>query len=131
MGKKEDKEKREVGRPPTEINWGEVAQFCLQGANGVQIAGYLGIHPDTLYRACQNEKGMNFADFAAQNKAKGDTLLLNRIFDGAMKGNDKYMLLLAKTRLGMSEKQQVEITSTSGAINIIVNSSANPPILEE
>jgi len=107
------------GRPLTEIDWNRVEKSLMAGCSGMQIAANLGIHEDTLYRACEREKEMTFTAFAAIFRQKGDLLLHEAQFNVAIGDEtrdiapDKSMLIwLGKNRLEQSDKQDIKQTAT-------------------
>lgn len=112
-----------AGRPTKEINWSVVDQCLHAGAPGTRIAGYLGIHPDTLYRAVKREHEVEFADYAAQKHAKGEMMLEMKQFQEAMKGDRGMLIWLGKQRLGQKENHDLKI-SGDGFIAKVVNFGA-------
>jgi len=107
------------GRPLTEIDWSRVEKSLMAGCNGAQIAANLGIHADTLYNACEREKGMTFSAFSAYYRQKGDLLLHEAQFTVAIGDEtrdiapDKSMLIwLGKNRLEQSDKQDIKQSAT-------------------
>ena len=67
--------KRGPGHPPTEIDWDTVDKQLQAQCNGTEIASLLGIHADTLYRACERDKKIGFAAYSKQKKAEGRELI--------------------------------------------------------
>jgi hypothetical protein len=91
------------GRPQIQINWEEVDQYLIAGVAGTHIADTLGIHADTLYRRCQEIYKMNFTDYAAKKRQKGNSMLHYKQFKTAMNGNVSMLVWLGKQRLGQKE----------------------------
>ena len=103
------RKKKEVvlprGFPPKEIDWNVVDKLLVSGCNGVQIAAYLGIHPDTLYDRCQSDKGVVFSSYLQDKRAKGDAMIHAVQFDRAVKDKNIQMLMhLGKHRLNQKDK---------------------------
>lgn len=125
-----------VGRKPAKIEWDKVDNLLIAGCTGTEIAAHIGVHADTLYDRCVNEKRSSFSAYLQSKRAKGDSLLRVAQFDEAVNKRDRGMLIwLGKNRLGQTDKESVEHT---GAIPIeIVNYSDRPiepwknPVIEE
>lgn len=105
-------EKRPTGHQQLEIDWNKVDEHLVAGCCGTDIAGLLGVYPDTLYDRCQKEKGTTFTAYSQQKKAKGDSLLKKQQFDKAMGytefGDNTLLIWLGKIR--MSQKETTEIS---------------------
>jgi len=92
------------GRKPKPINWDDVDKFLVSGANGVQIAAYVGVCQDTLYIRCKEDKGVDFSVYLAEKRQKGNSLLLGKQYQVAMSGNVSMLIWLGKQRLEQSEQ---------------------------
>lgn len=98
------------GVPPKEIDWNKVDQYLIGGSNGVQIAGKFGIHPDTLYDRCQQEKGVVFSAYAQEKRSCGDADLHLSQYLKAVKDKNTTMLIhLGKHRLGQKDHDDKDI----------------------
>lgn len=97
-----------AGRPAAIIDWKTVDRLLQANCTGTQIASRLGIHADTLYRACQNEHKVDFTAYSQQKREHGDTLLNEQQFALAMKGNLGMLIWLGKQRLGQQDKTKNE-----------------------
>jgi len=91
--------KGKIGRPEITIDWDSVDQSLVCGSLGTEIAAKLGIHEDTLYRACDREKDMLFSAYAAKMRSKGDDLLRDAQMKNALSGNTTMQVWLGKQRL--------------------------------
>ena len=101
-----------MARPKAIIDWDKAGEMIAAGCDGVQVAAYFGIHPDTLYMACEKELKMGFSAYLQTKRASGDAALLKAQFDLALKDkNPTMMVWLGKQRLGQREKQDTDITS--------------------
>ncbi len=114
-----------VGRKPAKIEWDKVDNLLIAGCTGTEIAAHIAMHPNTLYRHCEDEHKVHFSEYLQEKRAKGDSLLRVAQFDEAVNKRDRGMLIwLGKNRLGQTDKESVEHT---GAIPIeVVNYSDRP-----
>jgi hypothetical protein len=97
------------------IDWDKVAYLLEAGCSGTQIADMIGIHENTLYGRCKDDKGVDFVAFKAKNKAKGDSNISVAQYEAAVKDGDKTMLIwLGKQRLDQSEKQKTDLNHSGG-----------------
>lgn len=99
------------GRPKHIIDWNVVDKMLEGGADGTHIAARLGMHPDTLYDRCYEEKGSIFSAYAQEKRAKGDGNLHLKQYSEAMSGNITMLIWLGKQRLNQSEKKRIDVTS--------------------
>jgi hypothetical protein len=111
-----------ANRPKIPIDW-KIVDRCLQSAcSGVEIAGLLGCHADTLYDRCLQEKGITFTAYSAEKRSNGDALLKLEQMALALtgKGGDKTMLVwLGKQRLGQREDPHYESTFNGQLASIL------------
>lgn len=97
-----------MARPKAQIDWNKVGRLLEAGCDGTEVAAALGIHPDTLYNACEREHKMGFSAYLATKRASGDLILRVTQFDVAIKDRDRGMLIwLGKNRLGQSDKKDI------------------------
>jgi len=103
------KKKSNAGRKKIVINWARVNSALEAGANGVQVAAMLGMHPDTLYNKCKALYNMDFSAYMLTKREAGNEKLLKAQYDLAIQENDRAMLIwLGKQRLNQSEKREVK-----------------------
>lgn len=96
--------KKKTGYPPKPIDWDQVDKMIVAGANGVQCASVIGLHPDTLYIRCEKEKGMGFSAYHQQKRSKGDYMIHAAQFETAIKNKNPTMLIwLGKQRCDQRE----------------------------
>jgi hypothetical protein len=88
------------------IDWEEVDKYLVAGCSGEQISAVVGCHSDTLYRRCVSEKEILFAEYAANKRQKGNSMLHAKQFQQAMKGDRGMLIWLGKQRLGQREEPQ-------------------------
>lgn len=87
-----------------EVNWEQVDSMLVAGCNGVQCAAALGMHPDTLYKYCEQEKKSSFSAYLQLKRSHGDGLLHAAQFKKAYKdGNPTMLIWLGKQRLNQKE----------------------------
>ena len=99
-----------MARPKVDIDWKKVDKLLEADCEGTEIAAYLGIVPNTLYRRCEADHKISFSKYLQEKKAKGNSLLKVKQFDAAMSGDKTMMIWLGKQRLGQKEKQDIEHT---------------------
>lgn len=98
------KKRNGAGRPPIEIDWKLVEQFATAGCSGVEIAGHLGVHYDTLYNRCEKKFGIKYTEYSQQFKEKGKALIKFAQFQKAITEKNPTMLIwLGKQYLGQRE----------------------------
>jgi len=73
-----------MGRPKANIDWKKVDKYLQAQCDGVGIAGLLGIHPNTLYRLCEEKYKISFSEYSAQKKAEGVVLIEESIYKDAL-----------------------------------------------
>lgn len=103
-------EKRKRGKPQITIDWHKVDRFLESGCTGTEIAGSFGCHPDTLYKQCEDEKGMLFSAYAAQKRGSGDSLIRAAQMRLALTGNSSMLIWLGKNRLGQKDDPYQEVS---------------------
>lgn len=128
---KEEKKKSKVGRKKLKIDWDRVDKSLIAGSNGVQVAAMLGVHPETLYDKCLQEKKVYFSDYMQQKRQEGNDILLGKQFELAS-GGDKMMLIwLGKNRLDQSDKKEIKQQNTGSLININMTGGQDKPVQSE
>ena len=93
-----------AGRLKTKIDWNRVDKMLQAHCDGVGIAGLLGIHEDTLYLACQEDKKMGFSAYKQLKQSEGKELLRQKMFGQAMGGDKTMLVWLSKQYLDMKEQ---------------------------
>lgn len=92
-----------AGRPEIEIDMKVVDDLLISGCNGCQVAAYLGVHEDTLYNQIKRNYGINFSDYTAKKRSKGDAMIHAAQFRKALKQDNTMMVWLGKNRLGQRD----------------------------
>lgn len=114
-----------MSRKRIPIDWKKVDQLLEAGSDGTQVAAYIGINEETLYRRVEEEFEIGFAVYKAQKRAKGDTLLLTKQFQVAMSGDKTMLVWLGKQRLKQTDKAEVDHTSKGERMGVIELPSRN------
>lgn len=96
-----------MARPEAIIDWLKVGKLLEAGCDGEGCAAFLGVHPNTLYRACKRDNKISFSDFSQQKRSKGNAQLHVKQYDAAMSGNITMLIWLGKNRLGQADKTEV------------------------
>lgn len=96
-----------MARPKAQIDWKKVDEYLQAQCDGVGIASLLGIHPDTLYIACQEEHKMGFSQYSAIKKSEGKELLRAKQFEMAMGGDKTLAIWLGKQYLNQTDRRNI------------------------
>ena len=101
---------KQLGRPHKAIDEKILANLSQIGCTQEEIGSIVGISARTLQR--------RFADLLEVNKNKGKASLRKRMYEKAMKGNDKLLIWLSKNYLNMVDK--VHTTSTTEPLPLFI-----------
>ncbi len=114
-------------KPPINIDWKKVEELLIKGCPGTEIAGFFGIHEDTLYLRVEDKYKMGFSALKQKFRSQGNALLRSQQFDKAMgytkKGDTQLLLKLGQERLG--QKDLKDIDDKSNTIQFKVNYDGN------
>lgn len=105
------------------IDWEQVAQWCRAHCDGVAIASFLGIEPDTFYRRCKKDNGVGFSEFSSAKKAEGIMLVEASIYHDAISKGGADRIFWLKNKAGWKDKQEHEQSGTITNLNITVDSN--------
>jgi len=127
---------KEAGRPEIQIDMKKVDDLLLAGCKGTEVAAYFGVHHDTLYDRVLKEKGMQFSQYSAEKRQKGESLLRAQQFAkalGVTKEGDNMMLIwLGKNRLDQTDNVKQESSPQDENIQqTIQNAKENAKLREE
>lgn len=86
-----------------EIDWDVADRLIECGNTGPAVAAHFGIHSDTLYNRCQEEKGMTYTAYSTEKKQKGICRLLAKQYEVAMKGNTTMLIWVGKQMAGQRD----------------------------
>ena len=106
--------KKQLGRPQKSIDQKVLANLSQIGCTQEEIGSIVGISARTLQR--------RFADLLEVNKNKGKASLRKKMYEKAMKGNDKLLIWLSKNYLNMVDK--VHTTSITEPLPLIIEAQA-------
>jgi hypothetical protein len=99
-----------MARPKAEIDFKKVDEYLQAQCSGSAIAGILGIHPDTLYKAIEQKYKTCFSAYSAQKKSEGKEILKKTMYDIAVKAKNVPMnIWLSKQYLGMTDKSNINV----------------------
>jgi hypothetical protein len=107
---------KKLSRPEIPIDWKKVDELLMAGCYGTEIAGYIGMHPETFYDRVLKKHGIGFTEYMQQKKSKGDSLLRAHQYAKALglttQGDNTLLIWLGKNRLGQKENhEEQKITS--------------------
>lgn len=122
MPRKPPLEKRPAHRPIKEIDWDVVDAYLEAQVSGAKIAAKLKVDPTTLYRRCEDEKGVTFTQYSQSRSDSGKADLLKKQYDVAMSGNTSLLLHLGEHVLDQTKKAQVEHSG-----NVTINRAVYVP----
>ena len=106
--------KKQMGRPIKDVDEKILANLRQIGCTQEEIGSIVGISARTLQR--------RYADLLEVNKNKGKASLRKKMYEKAIKGNDKLLIWLSKNMLGMSER--IHNTNTTEPLPLIIEAKA-------
>lgn len=99
------------------IDWDKVDTFLRAQCSGIGISSILGIHVNTLYTRCREDKGVEFSEYSQQKKGEGKELLRAKQFKMAYEGNTTMAIWLGKQYLEQKDKSDHSSTDGTMATN--------------
>ena len=103
-----------IGRPKKELDLDVIAKLSQIGCTQEEIGSVIGISARTLQR--------RYADLVAENKNKGKASLRKKMWEKALKGNEKLLIWLSKNELNMRDK--IETQSIVEPLPLIIEAKA-------
>jgi len=103
-----------IGRPKKELDKDVIAKLSQIGCTQEEIGSVVGISARTLQR--------RYADLVAENKNKGKASLRKKMWEKALKGNEKLLIWLSKNELNMVDK--VHTTQSVEPLPLIIDAKA-------
>lgn len=92
------------------IDWEKVDQLLISGCPGTEVAEFLGICNDTLYRRIEEEKKMPYSAYLQQKRSKGKALIRSQQFAKALgktdAGDTTLLIWLGKVHLEQKEVKE-------------------------
>ena len=105
---------KSMGRPTKEVDTKVIASLSQMGCTQEEIGAVVGISARTLNR--------RFADLLIENKNKGKASLRKKMWEKALKGNEKLLIWLSKNELNMKDK--IETQSIVEPLPLIIDAKA-------
>lgn len=93
-----------TGRPKIEIDWEELKKLCEIQCSAEEIAFWFRCSVDTIERKVRQKYNTTFAEYKAQNEARGRVALRRALMQLALKGNLGAIIWAMKNYMGMSDK---------------------------
>ena len=106
--------KKQMGRPQKSIDEKVLTNLSQIGCTQEEIGSIVGISARTLQR--------RFADLLEVNKNKGKASLRKKMWEKALKGNEKLLIWLSKNELNMKDK--IETQSIVEPLPLIIDAKA-------
>lgn len=92
------------GRPSAQLDWKKIDFLLESGNSGVQVAATIGIHANTLYERCAQEKKVPFNEYAQEKKAAGHGKILGKQYAKALQGDNSMLIWVGKQQLGQRDE---------------------------
>ena len=111
---KKTKQKAGAKSKIDDIDWDDVIYLCTVQCTQEEIAAYLGVCRETLFRAVKKKFGCNFKDFFAKHRKKGFVSIRKKQFEVAVnsnkgEGSEKMLTWLGKNWIGQMDKPEKQI----------------------
>ncbi len=120
-----------------EIDWKKVDDLLIAGCMGTEIAGYFGIHEDTLYNRVVKKYGMAFSAYSHEKKSKGESILRAHQYAKALgltdKGDNTLLIWLGKQRLNQRDhkEESKQVIQSVFKVNYVNDTGSPIEILPE
>jgi hypothetical protein len=105
---------KSIGRPKKELDKDVIAKLSQIGCTQEEIGSCVGISARTLQR--------RYADLVKENKNIGKASLRKKLWEKALKGNDKLLIWLSKQELNMRDK--IETQNIVEPLPLIIDAKA-------
>ena len=100
-----------MGRPKIEIDQELFEKMCQFMCTEEDIAAFFNCSTDTIYNWCKSTYNKTFSEVYKKESIKGKMSLRNSMYKNAIVNNNVTMqIFLAKNQLGMSDKQDLQIS---------------------
>jgi hypothetical protein len=106
---------KSIGRPKKVLDKDVIAKLSQIGCTQEEIGSVVGISARTLQR--------RYADLVAENKNIGKASLRKKLWEKALKGNEKLLIWLSKQELGMQDR--IHTTQTVEPLPLIIDAKAD------
>jgi hypothetical protein len=119
------------GRKLIPIDWQEFDKLMFLGASLRESSWWFGCSEDTIERAIEREKGMNFAEYQAQKEVLCKIGLKRKIIEKALAGDNTMLIWASKNYLNWSDKVEGRHDIRSqGDIKLGIDLVANPGLYD-
>jgi len=108
------------------IDWDKVDKMLEAGCSGEECASALGIHSNTLYNRCKEDRGEEFVTYRAQKRASGEVKLRLKQQELALEGDKTMLVWLGKQRLDQREKLDTRNTHKGEPITVNIVRTSKP-----
>ena len=102
--------KNKGGRPKIVIDWLQFNKLCILQCTLSEIAAWFNCSEDTIENKVKQEHKVGFSDYYKAKKGIGK-IALRRKLDHMADKNPAVAIFLAKNHLGMSDRQDIEVTT--------------------
>jgi hypothetical protein len=120
-----------MAHPKISLDWSKIDKLLQSHCSGVGISGLIGVHVNTLYRKCEEDKGMKFEEYRHLKMAEGKELLRQKQFSVAMGGDKTMLVWLGKQYLDQSEKINAKSEISTTLRPILVSDQAQADRIEK
>ncbi len=103
-----------MGRPKKEVDFETIDKLCALQCLEQEIADFLGLSVDTIYRACLKNFGITFAEYFKQKRGHGKVALRRAQWQTAQAGNPALLIWLGKQYLDQKDKSTHELSGIDG-----------------
>ena len=107
--------KNKGGRPKKQINQREFEKLCGLQCTKLEICEWFGLCDETLERWCKETYNAGFSEVFGKKRTTG-RISLRRNMMKMSEHNAAVAIFLAKNWLGMSDKQEHDLTSSDGSM---------------
>lgn len=119
-------QKNKGGRPPKNVNFGELAQLCKFGHTLRECASVLNMDEDTINARLKEEFDCTFKIFQSRYKGHIEMSLRRKQYAQALNGNTTMLIWLGKNVLGQKDKTEFAFDPESAGfpeLHVHINSS--------
>ena len=112
-----------MSRPKTVIDWQLVDDLLMAQCTGVEVAECLGVHPDTLYRACERDHKLGFAAYSQQKRARGTAYAKRVFFQQCWQSERSHVaaqIFWLKNYAGMSDKHDLSLSQPETRVQVVI-----------
>lgn len=99
--------RKKSGRPQVDIDWNVMDSILQFGARLIDCSEMLKVSEDTIQNKIKEKFGITFSEYREKKMSTMRVKLLQKQFEGAMKGNTALLIFLGKQYLGQSDKQEI------------------------